>query len=813
MARLVVTSGSENGRVVDLPAYAIVFGRDPACDVLLDDPRASRQHACIQLRHGEWCVRDLGSANGTTLDGKPVTDWTPLRHGALLRIGRTALRVEDEAPPAPPRGDLPLLPGYEVLERVGLGATGTVYRARQIALDRIVALKVLAPRYAADPETVERFVREARAAAAISHPHVVPVYDVKHHGDLHYFSMEFMEGGTVEDLLLSAPESRLPWRQAVRIVSSAAAGLAHLHANGLVHRDIKPANLLLDRERVVKLGDLGTLVRADEALGERIGTPHFMSPEQARRKAVTRASDVYSLGATLYRMLAGRTPHVGQTVDEVLQHVANETPTPLAELRPEIPREVSRLVESMMSRDQRARPADAKVLAREFEATLVDIRQAAQSARQSRRLRASLTGWVIAVAILGLLAWGVSREQDLRRWLRDRRPTAVVHPPIAVGTPSAPTPAQIAAEKLEEIRARERGLQPLAATTESNAAQWREIAADYARLAEVFPIDSEAVVRGHWRAKEIRDHLARATGGDAENQAFADRWVARALREDADAAAPPIADASTPPEVPAAVEEIASERDALLASADGLVARRRIQDALDLVLGWVREQRALARQNAAPSEVHEAIAVGIAWMRRTTSAASARLEQDLDRDRTLLRAHFGSTALFQGDAPAATPERALARLEAVDPLLVTYLAGELMEGRRARLRAIAALWPVVAASATTREDVIANVERTLPEHPEDRAAALWLLLEAGATDPADALLASWTDVPPDTAREAQAEIAALRARAAGAGAEWFAAHAGAHATLLSAGTHAADHPVFSDAGIERYYETWGGAPQ
>lgn len=447
MARLVIRSGNEVGRTLSVPAYPVVLGRGTSCDLAIDDGRVSRQHAAIRLHGEEWQIRDVGTPNGTVVNGARIADWTPLPHASVIRIGSTELVFEDpeaqadrawsasaparptessepsSAVAAPPAG-LPVIPGFDVERALGRGATGMVYRARQLSLNRPVAVKVLSAAYAASPDRVASFQREAQAMAAVSHPHVVQVFDVGHHAGTHFFTMELMEGGTVEEKLLASPESKLPWREAVRIASDAATGLAHLHERGLVHRDVKPGNLLLDGKGGVKLGDLGTLIRVDDAANARIGTPHFMSPEQAGRRQVTRASDVYSLGATLYRMLAGRTPFLGATKEEIMEHVAGGLPTPIRSLCPDIPAEVAAAVEHMMAKDPAERPADAAEVGARLAAALDEVRENRVVVRtqQRRRREASgcLTSSILALALLGAGAF-VWRD-EIRSFLRERYP-------------------------------------------------------------------------------------------------------------------------------------------------------------------------------------------------------------------------------------------------------------------------------------------------------------------------------------------------------------------------------------------------------
>jgi eukaryotic-like serine/threonine-protein kinase len=232
---------------------------------------------------------------------------------------------------------------YRLERPLGHGGMATVYLARDTDLDRPVAVKVLD---AADEGLRERFVREARLAARLSHPNVVSVFDAGEDGGRPYIVMEHVEGETVAELL--ARRGPLPPDEARGLALQAARGLAHAHAAGLVHRDVKPQNLLLREDGTLKIADFG-IARAteDTALtqpGTVLGTAAYLAPEQARGERATPASDVYSLGAVLYELLTGRPPL--------------ETATPVRELAPEVPRDIEAVVMRCLARNPAYRPAD-----------------------------------------------------------------------------------------------------------------------------------------------------------------------------------------------------------------------------------------------------------------------------------------------------------------------------------------------------------------------------------------------------------------------------------------------------------------------
>jgi serine/threonine-protein kinase len=255
---------------------------------------------------------------------------------------------------------------YVVGRRLGRGGMGEVYLARQVSLDRDVALKVLPADADADPVALARFEAEAQAAARLSHPNIVHVYAVGHVEGVRFIAMEYVAGRTLRDRLRDDPPT-IP--AAVEIMRQAARALAAAGAAGLVHRDIKPDNLLLGPDGQVKVADFGLCLRPDSAApltrtGVTLGTPMYMSPEQVQGRALNHRSDLYSLGVTFYHLLAGRPPFRAEnSVALALKHV-HETPPPLQPLRPEAPPALVALVERLLEKDPARRPADAAEVVR-----------------------------------------------------------------------------------------------------------------------------------------------------------------------------------------------------------------------------------------------------------------------------------------------------------------------------------------------------------------------------------------------------------------------------------------------------------------
>ncbi len=251
---------------------------------------------------------------------------------------------------------------YTILRELGRGGMGVVYLARDAALDREVALKVLQPRLASDPEFEKRFIREARTAAKLDHPNIVQVYSAGRAGDVLYIAMQVVKGETLDAVLKA--RGPLPAREAVDIVRQAALALQAAHDASLVHRDIKPNNIMIDAAGRVKIMDFGLMRshREAEAITEPgvfFGTPEYASPEQCETSEIDGRADLYSLGAVFYEMLTGRRPHAGDTPLALFRKIIEEPPVPVRKLRPDVPPAVDRLVEAMMAKRPEARVASA----------------------------------------------------------------------------------------------------------------------------------------------------------------------------------------------------------------------------------------------------------------------------------------------------------------------------------------------------------------------------------------------------------------------------------------------------------------------
>jgi serine/threonine-protein kinase len=253
---------------------------------------------------------------------------------------------------------------YEILDEVGQGAMGTVYRARDPLIERTVAIKTVPiaklRRDGADAES--RFLREAQSAGRLSHPNIVTIYDVGEAEGLAYIAMEYLHGATLRDLMDKGP---MPLDLALDTATQMAEALAFAHEHGVIHRDIKPANVVVTGQHGrIKLSDFGIahLANSDHThAGQMLGSPRYMSPEQAMGHEVDGHSDIFSLGAVLYEMLTGRYAFDGDSLPSIVYRVVNEAPVAASTLRPQLPPELASLLSRMLNKNPQARP-DARAL-------------------------------------------------------------------------------------------------------------------------------------------------------------------------------------------------------------------------------------------------------------------------------------------------------------------------------------------------------------------------------------------------------------------------------------------------------------------
>jgi len=272
--------------------------------------------------------------------------------GYLTRAQLSRLRGDSEDSGSRPAQQIP---GYQLQKKIGSGAMAVVYRAKQLSLDRIVAVKVLPKRLSKNAEFVERFYSEGRAAAALSHNNIVQAIDVGESAGFHYFVMEYVEGRTVYDDL--AEGKVFDEQEAIQIVRQMADALRHAHERGIIHRDVKPKNIIIAPNGVAKLADMGLARAASDVeaamaeAGRAYGTPYYISPEQIRGEVnIDHRADIYSLGGTFYHMVTGRVPFEGPTPSSVMHKHLKEPLTPPDHINTKLTGGCAAVIEMMMAK-------------------------------------------------------------------------------------------------------------------------------------------------------------------------------------------------------------------------------------------------------------------------------------------------------------------------------------------------------------------------------------------------------------------------------------------------------------------------------
>jgi serine/threonine-protein kinase len=262
--------------------------------------------------------------------------------------------------------------GYEIISTLGEGGLGSVFKARQVSMNRLVALKVLHMQWINDDEFRKRFVLEARIVGKLSHQNLIQVYDVGREADYYYFTMEFVDGRTVEDLIRESPRKQMEIGRAVDICIQVLRAINYYKDFDIVHRDIKPSNIMITRAGLMKLGDFGFVKsKLDKELGYEgmvLGTPDYIAPEQAMGKDdVDYRADIYSLGATLYHMLTGRPMFDGTPSKVMLAHTRTPMPDPRT-YRPSLSDDVTNVLQRMLAKDPNQRYANINSLFADLEA-------------------------------------------------------------------------------------------------------------------------------------------------------------------------------------------------------------------------------------------------------------------------------------------------------------------------------------------------------------------------------------------------------------------------------------------------------------
>jgi serine/threonine protein kinase/WD40 repeat protein len=350
-------------------------------------------------------------------------------------------------PPGGPREPLPLLPGYEVIEELGRGGMGVVYKARHLALKRIVALKMIRAGAAADAAYLTRFRIEAEAVARLAHPNIVQIHEVGQAGGQPYFSLEYVSGGSLDRQVRGNPQ---PPRDAAALVERLARAVDYAHVHGVIHRDLKPANVLVNEDGQPKITDFGLAKQLDEearqtVAGQVLGTPSYMAPEQAEGRVndVSPRTDVWALGAMLYECLTGRPPFQGGTPLITLEMVRTQDPVPPSRLQPTVPRDLETICLKCLEKDQRRRYASALALADDLrrlqEGRPILARPAGPGERLLKWARrnpistglslalvvVALVAFIVVLIQLGLTKDALGKEQEAKKEADTQKDAAV----------------------------------------------------------------------------------------------------------------------------------------------------------------------------------------------------------------------------------------------------------------------------------------------------------------------------------------------------------------------------------------------------
>jgi pSer/pThr/pTyr-binding forkhead associated (FHA) protein/tRNA A-37 threonylcarbamoyl transferase component Bud32 len=409
--KIKLTIFEASGNVFDLTVTGdceLVIGRSKTVDVTVDDPLISRRHCIIKVEGGKISIRDLGSINGVILHRRKIKE-ALLRDRDTIRIGKSRITIasgesstgstiklvaRNAARPAAAfecadcgrpvsendmdkglavrekeqvlckrchmRREDPLIGlvigGNRLDERIGSGATGDVYRATQLSMERLVAVKILRIPQDSSQKTVRKFLREAKSCAELSHPNVVHVYNIGEEDGLYYIVMEFVEGKTAYRLIVE--KGRLGPRETVAIALQIANALGSAYKKKIVHRDIKPANIIVTPKGDTRLMDFGLAKNFEESgvtgitqPGEGLGTPNYMPPEQVENALTAdQRSDIYSLGASMYHMLTGRFPFDDENTMKILTMIFDEKAVPIKNIVPAVPAYVVNVVEKAMQK-------------------------------------------------------------------------------------------------------------------------------------------------------------------------------------------------------------------------------------------------------------------------------------------------------------------------------------------------------------------------------------------------------------------------------------------------------------------------------
>lgn len=405
--------GVRQGQVIPVADnQTVVLGRGTETNCRIQDPSISRRHCQITNCARGLLIADLGSSNGTYVNGQRIASWVALNSGDMIVLGQNQVEIYGNAP-QPMRHactgcgreihpaeftqgrvrqdvsgrlicvacmnkmdfDPHMIDGYVIESKLGQGAFGAVFRARQTNSGLVVALKTVRPQLIQNDKDLARFKREASAGATLVHPNIIRVYDNDECNGIHYIAMEFVDGREVAKLI--EQYGRIDTGYTLRVGIQIANALQHAFERSIVHRDIKPENVLVTPQGHAKLVDFGLAknfqssgVSGLTAPGEGMGTLAYMPPEQLDNALMAdQRSDIYSLGASLYHMLCGKRPFNEKTTRQFIMKILNKMPPPVNELNPAVPPELAAILERAMAKE----PEERFATPQEFEHALKGV--------------------------------------------------------------------------------------------------------------------------------------------------------------------------------------------------------------------------------------------------------------------------------------------------------------------------------------------------------------------------------------------------------------------------------------------------------
>jgi len=412
------------------------------------------REACETLRQQEETASDNNSWGNSSV----VIQLDSLQ-GAENPIDSETISLDFLSPSIQP-DLLGRLGRYEIERLIGTGGMGVVLKGYDTELHRVVAIKVLLPHLANSGAARRRFAREAQAAAAVMHEHVIPIYNVEAEGDVSYLVMQYVPGHSLQSRVDEQGPLRVP--EILRLARQAALGLAAAHEQGLVHRDVKPANMLLE-ESVDRLliSDFGLARTVDDATLTRTGivagTPHYMSPEQAEGEVVGPGSDLFSLGSVMYFMCTGHPPFRAASPMAILNRICHATQRPVDEVNADIPIELVEVIEQLLSKQPQLRFSDAKAVAARLDELLAELQRGGQLRRRNwkRRWLRAMHHWRGRLVLVGAGLACVLIGVGASHWLRGNgvshqgpspAPPAVSTDVTNSKTPSAPSSSRVPLE-------------------------------------------------------------------------------------------------------------------------------------------------------------------------------------------------------------------------------------------------------------------------------------------------------------------------------------------------------------------------------